>query len=204
MVTRIVENLKKAGISEIYLITNNSFFHLFKKEIPSIKIINNNVNSLEERKGAVKDIHFAVKESKIDDNLLIIGGDNLFFFDISEFIDYFNKNKENAIVIQQLSSKEDGKLKYGIVEIDKERIISLEEKPENPKTNLASTCIYILKKETLPLIESYLNQDNKSDNTGDFISWLASNTNVNGWFCDASKLIDIGSLDQIEHLISLQ
>ena len=112
----------------------------FRSHIDII-IIDDKTVSNETRIGAIGDMDLTVKSEKIDDDLLIVGGDNLFSFDLKKFVEY-GKQKQGCILGLYNIDKKIAKGKYGIVQIDAENIITnFEEKPEDPKTTLAAMCL---------------------------------------------------------------
>ena len=73
-------------VDEIYLVTNNKYTPHFQKwadelnNIKPITVFNDKTTTNENRLGAIGDIEFTIENAKIDDDLLIIAGDNLFTF----------------------------------------------------------------------------------------------------------------------------
>lgn len=198
----IVEKLEiREEIDEIFVITNNKFYSHFNKwniTFPSnkkITIINNGTLSNEDRLGAIGDMSYVIQTQNIEDDLLIIGGDNLFEDNLSALFSTFEK-KGNTIMLNNVKNKEFAKL-YGIVSIDNNgKIINFIEKPKQPESTLASTLIYAIKKEDLNIINHVIEQG-LSDRAGDFIKFLSENRTVLG-ISLSGKWFDIGSLQQLE------
>ena len=88
------------NIDMIYVVTNNKFYGHFEKWKENydgnVKIVNDLTNSNDDRLGAVGDIGFVVKNEKIDDDLMVIAGDNLFEYSLANFHDYFIE-KNNSV-----------------------------------------------------------------------------------------------------------
>ncbi len=87
--------------------------------------------------------------------------------------------------------------KYGVVAVEKNVVVSFEEKPIRPRSTLISTGIYIFPEKTLPLIKEYVDQGNNPDKTGDFIGWLYKKDEVYSYSTD-QVWYDIGSSEQLE------
>ena len=94
----IMEKLERAEeIDALYLVTNQKFILNFQNWLDNfetkkkIKILNDGSTCDDDRLGAIGDIRFFLEEEKIDDDLLIVAGDNLFQFDLSRFIKSFEK-----------------------------------------------------------------------------------------------------------------
>ena len=84
-------------------------------------------------------------EDQKADNVIILAGDHIYKMDYQKMIElHEEKDADITIAVKEV----DGNIahQFGIVEKDKNgRIIGFEEKPQNPKTNLASMGIYIFK-----------------------------------------------------------
>ena len=189
-------------IDEIYIVTNKKFYQHFKAWnenfdfLKKIEIINDNTLTNEDRLGSIGDTNFVIKQKKINDDLLILGGDNLFEFDLKDLISYFYQKNSDITALYDLQDLELIK-KMSVVEINKEeKITYFEEKPSSPKTTLMSICCYLYKKETLYLFDEYL-KDNKADSPGNFVQWLYKIKPVYG-FKFSGKWFDIGSFESLE------
>ncbi len=205
MIEHIIERIEEVeDIDEIVVVTNNKFYSHFlewRKFFASSKeitILNDGTVNNEDRLGAVGDIDFAIKKLKINDDILIVGGDNLFEFSLPSFMRFFKKKKASIVGTIDLQSPEKLAKRLGAIEVDKSlKIIGFEEKPEKPKTSIAATCIYLFTKEDIKELERCIKENKKPDNTGDFIKYLAAKKPVysyifaEGWF-------DIGSHEQLK------
>ncbi|MCK4244309.1 MAG: NTP transferase domain-containing protein [Candidatus Omnitrophica bacterium] len=159
-----------------FISTNKRFLSAFRKwqrNSPfSVKIITEPTMSESEKLGTVGSLNFLVRKKRIRDDLLVIAGDNIFEFDLKDFVNSFQD--KFLIAIYDIKDKEKIKRKYGNVEIDeKGRIIDFIEKPSSPKTTLVSTACYIFPKRVLDTIPEFLSQTEKGkDAMGYFCSWL--------------------------------
>lgn len=190
-------------INGIFIVTNDKFYPHFLEWVKNyrsnkkINIINDGTKKNEDRLGAVGDIHFVIKNEKIDDDVLVIAGDNLFEFSLDHMNIFFNEKKSPVVALSDVKDKELAK-KYGIVDLDeKEKIIGFEEKPNEPKSTLASTACYIFSKEDLEILEKSISQGKKPDNLGDFIKFLSEKKHVYG-FVFSERWFDIGSKEQLD------
>ena len=167
-------------IDEIIVVTNSKFIarfrswrrkHHFRK---NISLVDDLTKDHDDRRGAIGDISFAVECERIKDDLLVVGGDNLFDGSLRQFLS-FARTKEPYPVIGVYDIKDIREAKkYGIVKIDqKKQVIDFKEKPARPKSTLLAMCLYYFPKETLGLIREYLSgRKNKHDATGFYIDWL--------------------------------
>ena len=108
------------------------------------------------------------------------------------------KNKKSTVIAgRDIKDKERIKL-YGVLSVNENnKIINFEEKPSEPSSTLASTCIYFFPEKIINLFNKYLKEKNPADKTGQFIQWLYKKTDVYAFVFD-SKLYDIGSLKGLE------
>ncbi|PIZ51306.1 hypothetical protein COY27_04245 [Candidatus Woesearchaeota archaeon CG_4_10_14_0_2_um_filter_33_13] len=201
IIEHIIEKLEQLNlVGQVFVVTNNKFYyeflewrHNFKSKI-DIEIVNDGTLSNEDRLGAIGDVNFVIKRQAINSDLLIIGGDNLFEDDLTDFISFF-RSRGSSILLNDVKKKELAKL-YGIVTINENnKIINFVEKPDQPESTLASTLIYALKKEHLPVIQEVI-ELGKADRSGDFIAYLAKKEEVYGKVLN-SKWFDIGSIEQL-------
>lgn len=166
-------------IKKIWVITNHKFFPYFikwekKKNFKKpLELIDDLTSSYERRRGALKDIDFAIKKKNIKDDLIIVGGDNLFDEGLKGFVSYIKK-KRNYFVIGLYKLKDRSLARYyGVARINqKKQLIDFEEKPLSPKSDLVGMCLYYFPKDKFFLLDEYLSKNKLSDATGNFISWL--------------------------------
>ena len=192
-------------IDEIFIVTNQKFFNNFrdwrKKNSFSkpIKIINDRILSDDDKLGAVGDIDFVVKEEKLyHDDVMVIAGDNLFDFDLKKLLDFFNEKKASVIALYDVKDKNLMKGKYGVVILDRDnKVIDLEEKPQDPKSTLASTACYVLSKDSIAVLEECFEKHQKLDNLGEFMKLLAKKGNLYG-LTFTGKWFDVGDKDQLK------
>jgi len=203
IVERIIEKLEQIRIiNKIYLITNDKFEQNFIEWLRNfdakkpIEIINDGTKSNDDRLGALGDMHYAINAKKLDEDLAVIAGDNLFDFSLGNLIEFFKKIKSNIIVLHDVMDLELAK-SYGVVETKDNIISNFEEKPVKPKSTLVSTGIYIFPKKTISLIKKYISQGNNSDKTGSFIEWLYKIDKVYAYVAE-KPWYDIGSIAQLE------
>jgi glucose-1-phosphate thymidylyltransferase len=148
----------------------------------------------EEKFGAIKGLYNAIKEAWVEDDLIVIAGDNFFDFDLRKVKRLMKEKKSIVLGLFDVKDFSEAK-RFGVAEIDSNlRILSFEEKPENPKSTLISTGIYVIPKEKLSLLEEYLESSSDLDALGKFFEWLIKKEEVYGypykgvWF-------DIGTIE---------
>ncbi len=203
IIEHIIKKLEEIEILDrIYIVTNDKFEQHFKKWLQNFnsdkkfEIINDGTKSNEERLGALGDVHKAINDKDISQDLIVVAGDNLFELSLKDVVNFFRKVNSNVIVLNDVKDFELAK-HYGIVEVENNVVVNFEEKPISPKSTLASTGIYIFPKKTLPLIKKYIAQGNNPDKTGSFVEWLHKRDKVHSYITD-KKWYDIGTFEQLE------
>ena len=154
-------------------------------------------SSNEDRLGAIGDMLFVVEQAVLDDDLLVIAGDNLFEFSLSEFAAFWeSKGTASAVAVRDVGSLELA-TQYGIVALDEDgRVVDFEEKPADPPSTLAATATYLFHREHARLIGRYLEGEHGADQPGRFVGWLQRHEPVYGWLFDATWY-DIGNHEQL-------
>jgi glucose-1-phosphate thymidylyltransferase len=150
----------------------------------------------EARLGAIRDMELAIREASIDDDLLVIAGDNLFDLDLTAFLKFAKSHNDGVCVaLYDVRSLEAAK-KFGVVRIDGTGLVTdFEEKPQNPKSTLISTGIYFFPRHEVAGLREYVNLEGaKLDAPGYYIRWLSAKNKVYG-FPFSEKWYDIGDLE---------
>lgn len=189
-------------IRRVTVVTNDKFAGQFVEwaahhgSAKTISVINDGTTSDANKLGAVGDIRLVLSRNNIDDDLLIVAGDNLFDFRLNEFVEFFHEHG-TSVGLYDTGDFEIMK-QYAVVEVDPatQRILSFLEKPQDPKSSLAATCIYLWKREHLPLIDQYAATGNHSmDAPGHYVQWLTQQVDVHG-FRIPGEWRDIGTPEQ--------
>jgi len=203
LVDYIVDRVKDLpGLTDIIVVTNDKFCGQFEswarthKDVPGdIVVVNDGTRTPEERLGSIGDIHFVLESGIVDEDLLILGGDNLFDYSLNEYV-AFARKQDPAVTIGLYDIGDISQAsKFGVVSIGGNRkIISFEEKPAKPRSSLIAMCVYHLPEQSLGLINEYLKDVGKSDTAGDYIRWLREKKEVFG-FTFTGTWYDIGSIE---------
>jgi glucose-1-phosphate thymidylyltransferase len=188
-------------LTEIYVVTNNKFVSHFQEwadqlslSVP-VTVINDGTNSPEDRLGSIGDIAYVLNDQNPDEDILVVGGDNLFNFNLDDFI-ASAKPHPTAVTIglYDIGNIEEA-TKFGVVAIDDGgKVTSFEEKPQQPKSSLVAMCFYYFPRGSLTLVDDYLAAEGKADRAGDYIRWLHDQHEVYG-FQFTGKWFDIGSVE---------
>ena len=193
-------------MERVYISTNAKFEDQFREFLGGylgcpayvdVELIIEDALSEGEKLGSVGALGFLIKEKNIDGELLVVGGDNLFDFDIADVHQFYVDKKSISMVVYDVGTMELARL-YGIVTLDaNKKIIKFVEKPAEPESTLASTACYFFTKDGVKLITRYIDEGNKADALGHFIEWLIEQTDVYGYVHDGSWF-DIGSIESFD------
>lgn len=199
----VLEKVKSIQtINEVLIVTNHRFHHQFRVwlnhfEYPKkIKLIDDGTISNETRLGAVGDLNFVLKEEEIDEDLLVIAGDNLFGFSLQNFLKFYQEKQNSILALRDLKDPEKIKNKYGTGILEESKVIQFQEKPSQPRSTLAATACYIFNKDDLKLVEQSIERG-KADNPGDLVRYLVKESEVHGFVFD-DHWFDIGSFESLE------
>ena len=205
MLSYVLEKLEKSNVDTVYISTNAKFKSHFQNFLDryrknsklKIELIIEDTLSEEEKLGSIGALGLIIESKALYDDLMIIGADNIFSFELSDFIDYFEEKNASVIAVYDVKNLEMAK-KYGIVKVDENnKIIEFVEKPEKPSSTLAATACYILKRDDALSILQYLSEGKPADRMGDFISWLYKRSDIYAYkFSD--YWFDIGSLEGLK------
>lgn len=192
-------------LDKIFISVNSKFEPHFREWLQgsdfkqSIEIVSEPSMNEEEKLGAVGALGYLLKERDVSDDLIVIAGDNLFDFDIKQFLKT-NGQSSPVVALFDMEEKESIRNKYGVVVLDEMNMIKeFQEKPANPASTLVSTGCYFFPKKSVEMIYDYLKGKNNADAPGFFISWLAKQMAVQGYVFDGdSRWFDIGSIESLE------
>jgi len=201
MIEYVLEELELIeDIDKIYVSTNQKFaskFHEWfnnRENKKDIELFIEPTTSEEQKLGSIGALDFLIKEFGIDEETLVIGGDNLFEFKMVDLIRHLEKKNANIIVLDEVENLEEAK-QFGVAEVDENhKILSFKEKPEHPKSTLVATACYILTKRGVEEVSKYIEQGGDPDKMGHFIEWLCKNDIVYAFTFDG-KWFDIGNIE---------
>lgn len=207
----LIDDMNKTGLIDQYIvISNHKFAPIFQQWANAssltvnrspLTILDDGTSSNDTRLGAVRDIDYAIDQLKLDDDLLVMAGDNLLDFSLGTFIRYA-KEKNATCVMRYYESDEARLHKTGVAEIDADgRILSMEEKPANPKSHWCIPAFYYYTREDARLIKKGIASGCGIDAPGSFIAWLSTQTPVYTYEMPGHRY-DIGTLSSYESVKS--
>lgn len=202
IIDHLLEDGERSGIERFIVVSNHKFISLFREWAEgkgNVMVLDDGSVDNEHRIGAVKDIEFAIEKAGINDDTLILAGDNVLDFSLSSFIEY-GKAKCTSCIMRHRESDKARLRKTGVVTIDQsDLVLSMEEKPKEPKSEWAVPPFYYYVKEDLPLIKEGIENGCGTDAPGSFVSYLAERRPVHA-FLMPGKRFDVGSIEGYEKI----
>lgn len=191
-------------IDEHIIITNHKFVDIFvdwsnqQNYTKKVTIIDDGTETNETRLGAVCDILLAIDKLKIDDDILVVAADNLLFFSFADFVKFVKEKDSSCIMCHEQNDKI--KLqRTGVVVLDENnKVLNMEEKPQEPKSTWAVPPFYIYLKKDLDLVIHSVENGCGKDAPGNLAHYLCNNTIMHAWPMAGSGenlRFDIGSID---------
>ena len=190
-------------LESTHVVTNSRFAGDFRawsaeRDGGPVAVHDDGTRSNDDRLGAIGDMAFVLDRSGLaEDDLLVVAGDNLFDYDLRDFVDFWRaRGEQSAVALLDVGEPELAS-RYGVVGLDeRDRIVEFVEKPANPPSTLAATATYLFGREHAGLIRSYLAEGHAPDPPGAFIGWLYEREPVYGFRFEGDWL-DIGDHAQL-------
>jgi glucose-1-phosphate thymidylyltransferase len=202
MLDRLLEQLEGvAGLDEVYVVTNSKFDGAFREWAAGrsgmrVQIVDDGTVDEESRLGAIGDLDLTIREAGLDDDLLVLAGDNLFSESIAPFPAFALAKGGAALGVYDVGDLETIR-RYAVIELDGEdRVTLLEEKPGEPRSTLAGIALYFYPRTMLDLVAEYLAAGNNPDQPGRLVQWLYLRTPVYGWRVPG-RWYDVGSKETL-------
>ena len=190
-------------VDEFVVISNHKFAQHFQEwagsKTQKITVVDDGTSTNETRLGAVCDIQFAIEKLGLDDNLLVIAGDNLLDFSLQTFVRY-GAQKGTSCVMRYYEPSDQKLIKCGVVTIDdNDRIIRMTEKSPTPETHWACPPFYYYTREDAHLVPQGIAAGCGTDAPGSYIAWLCTQVPVHAMEMPGQRY-DIGNLQSYEQV----
>jgi len=207
MIEYVLDNLAPiGGIDRVYVVTNAKFVGHFQKWSDGYRatkarlnftIVNDCSTDDTNKLGAIGDMHFVLTTQNVDDDIIVVAGDNLFSEKLADFGKVCREKNAPVLALYDVGNLEEIK-KYNAISVDRDgRITFFEEKPKNPTSTLTGIALYFYPKQTLPLIRRYVADGNNPDQPGRLVQWLYPRVPVYTWKVPGIWY-DIGSKETLE------
>lgn len=181
-------------IEQFIVISNHKYADHFRKwaEGKPVVILDDGTESNETRLGAVKDIQFAIEELSLQDDLLVIAGDNVLEFRLKSFVDYAKKAGTSCTM--RYWEEDEAKLhRAGVSEVDGEKLLSFEEKPQNPKSHWCTPPFYYYIADDVMKIKDAIADGCATDAPGSLVAWMCQNSPMHSMIMPGRRF-DIGDM----------
>ena len=202
----LIDDMDEAGlIDEYVVISNHKYAHHFEawaeKKSQKITVVDDGTDTNETRLGAVKDIQFAIDQLRLNDDMLVIAGDNVLDFSLTKFIAYA-REKQTSCIMRYYESDDKKLLKCGVVTVDEnDKILCMTEKSPTPATHWCCPPFYYYTKDDAKLVQKGIESGCGTDAPGSYIAWLCTQTTVHAMEMPG-KRYDIGNLESYEKVKS--
>ena len=193
----LVDDIDTLGaVDEYVVISNHKYAHHFddwaKTKSQKITVLDDGTDSNETRLGAVKDIQFAIDSLSLDDDLLVIAGDNVLDFSLTRFISYATK-KNTSCIMRYYESDRARLTKCAVVRTDENgKVVDMVEKPSSSASNWCCPPFYYYTREDAKLVKVGIDEGCGTDAPGSYAAWLSSKTTVHAMEMPG-KRYDIGN-----------
>ncbi len=198
----LVDDIDTANaVDEYIVISNHKYAHHFevwaKTKKQKVTVADDGTDTNETRLGAVCDIKFAIDKLGLDDDMLVIAGDNVLDFSLTKFIAYA-KEKQTPCIMRYYEPDEKKLLKCGVVTVDeKDKICGMTEKSPTPATHWCCPPFYYYTEEAAKLVQKGIDSGCGTDAPGSYIAWLCKQTTIHAMEMPG-KRYDIGNLESYE------
>lgn len=201
MIDHVIEKFDRSdGIDEIWVVTNHKFASAFQSWAKDaahryrgrkIQVFDDATTSDADKLGAIGDINFVMRQTRLDDDLVIVAGDNLFSGALEDFT---RQSRQKGIVVGVYDvGNLDAIRNYNNLTLDGDgRVTFFEEKPKMPKSTITAIALYHYPRSALPLIRQYIAEGNNPDQPGRLVQWLYPRQPVYTWRV-TGRWLDIGS-----------
>lgn len=207
MIEHVLDNLTTVvGIDRIYIVTNAKFaghFQRWAEGYRSMKgrheftIVNDKSTDDSNKLGAIGDLNLVLTAESVDDDIIVVAGDNLFSHSLEDFGKLCREKNAPVLAVYDVGDLDEIK-KYNAIEVDEQgRITFFEEKPAQPRSTLTGIALYFYPKSALPLIHQYVAEGNNPDQPGRLVQWMYRRTPFYTWRVPGIWF-DVGSKETLE------
>lgn len=200
----LLDDIDTLGVIDEYVVISNHkyarhFENWAKEKSMNITVVDDGTSTNETRLGAVCDIQYAIEKCGLDDDMLVIAGDNVLDFSLTKFISYA-LDKKTSCIMRYYEQSEKRLLKCGVVTIDEnDKILDMTEKSPTPATHWCTPPFYYYTKSDAELVKKGIEAGCGTDAPGSYIAWLSKQTTVHAMEMPGSRY-DIGNLESYENV----
>lgn len=193
-------------VNEVIIVSNHKFYQHFlhwkdaMESCLNITIIDDGSTANDNRLGAVRDIGVAVEQCHIEDDILVMAGDNLLDFSVNGFIEFYTEKKASCIMRHCEPSIERLR-RTGVAVVDENsKVLQMQEKPQEPQSCWAVPPFYIYPHSDIKYIsEGIASKACTTDSPGSFISWFCQRATVYAYLMPGNRY-DIGDMESYREI----
>ena len=199
----ILEDLE-SEVDEVIISTNDKFAPDFEEYVEAsdfddVTVVSEDQDNEHDKPGTIGAIINLIESEGLSDDLVIVGGDNYQSFNGADFIEFCREKESPANVVYDVNSEEMAS-QFGIVDVDDDKIVDFEEKPDVPPSTLASIAWYFFPQDDLDLFEKYeqhfaeteIPEDKYLDEPGRLIEWAHKEREMYAYSFDG-EWFDVGT-----------
>ena len=189
-------------VDEIHVVSNDKFYPQFRAWADAhgdarLRVHNDGTREDGARLGAIGDIAFALRQGNIDDDCLIVAGDNLLMIDYADFFRAYAARGRRPLLLAQKMDDVATLRRFAVAELDGEgRVLCLVEKPAQPPSQNGVFALYLYPAASVRRIAEYLAQGNSPDAPGNFAVWLSAREPVYAYVTE-QPCYDIGTHESL-------
>lgn len=194
------------GLRRAILVTNHRFAQAFRnwqrQGGANVEVLDDGTETVETRLGAIRDVELARAQTDPQDDVLVVGTDNLFHWSLGEFVAQAQRYRPApTIALWEAPSTKDA-TQFGVVMRDQaSRIIGFVEKSPQPPSKEVALCVYYFPAPMCGKIRQFIESGANTDAPGYFIQWLARQGTVYGVMMPGTWY-DIGTLEAYQAVIN--
>lgn len=169
-----------ADVEEVFVSTNKKFEYFFvywmgqRQYRTPVHLVVEDTASDTRKLGALGALDFVMEQHGINEEVLLIAGDNLFEFDLESFVRRFKANGITTVAVKDIRSEKRVK-RLGVVTLgDDDSVTRFVEKPIDTDSTVVCAGIYAFPADFRTTLRSYLGQGNNPDSTGYLFEWMLS------------------------------
>lgn len=189
-----LEAMQKAEVKDVLIVTGPEHGGAFLNLLKSGEEFGMRISyEIQEEAGGIAQGITLAKSFADEEMLLVILGDNIFTYNLKPAVLDFEKRQKGAkifVIAMPTQSKQ-----YGVVEVDSHgKVLSIEEKPQRPKSNLVQTGIYMYDNRVFDFIRK-LKPSNRgelevTDLNNFYVKEGAMECEILDWWVDAGTSFD--------------
>lgn len=197
----LIDDISASGLVDRFVvISNHKFARVFQEWAPEcVSVVDDGTSTNETRLGAVCDIQFAIDQLQLDDDMLVIAGDNVLDFSLRRFMDYAIAKGTSCIM--RYHEPEEARLhkSANVLVDDSDRVLAMIEKPAEPLSHWCCPPFYYYTREDARRVKEGIASGCGTDAPGSFLAWLSSISPVHAMEMPG-KRYDIGNLESYKRV----